>query len=52
MESPWWNLGVPCRGRVFLVRIGARQFAVNGLYAVSVGVGVFLLLEVICIQGD
>ena len=28
------------RGRVFLVRIGARQCAVKGTYAVSAGVGV------------
>ena len=29
-----------CRGRVFLVRIGAQQCAVKGPYAVSAGVGV------------
>ena len=28
------------RGRVLLVRIGARQCAVKGTYAVSAGVGV------------
>ena len=38
-RSPPWRLSVR-RGRVFLVRIGARQCAVKGIYAVSTGVGV------------
>ena len=38
-RGPPWLLSVR-RGRVFLVRIGARQCAVKGPYAVSAGVGV------------
>ena len=38
-RGPLWLLSV-CRGRVFLVRIGARQCAVKVTYAVSAGVGV------------
>ena len=37
--GPSWLLSVR-RGRVFLVRIGARQCAMKGIYAVSAGVGV------------
>ena len=38
-RGPSWLLSVR-RGRVFLVRISARQCAVKGTYAVSAGVGV------------
>ena len=38
-RDPSWLVSVR-RGRVFLVRIGARQCAVKGPYAVSAGVGV------------
>ena len=38
-RGPPWLLSVR-RGRVFLVRIGARQSSVKGTYAVSTGVGV------------
>ena len=38
-RGPPWLLSV-CRGRVFLVRIGARQCALKDPYAVSAGVGV------------
>ena len=41
--GPPWLLSV-CRGRVFLVRIGARQCAVKGPYAVFAGVGVVPLV--------
>ena len=41
-RGPPWLLSVH-RGRVFLVRIGARQCAVKGPYAVSDGVGVVLV---------
>ena len=47
-RRPSWLLSVR-RGHVFLVRIGARQCAVKGTYAVSAGVGV---IPVACIQGD